>query len=75
MRSGQVVAVNDGSFMKEVGTAAWTIEGRNKEGWCMGMSMAPGDTMDQSTFRSKLTGLYGIFSMLKHIANGWEEMA
>ncbi len=73
IRSGQVVAVSNVSFMKGEGTAAWTIDGENKEGRCMGTSMVPGDTMDQSAFRSKLTGLYGIFLSLKYIAEGWEE--
>jgi len=70
MKKGQAVAVNDGSFMKGTGTAAWTIEGINKEGCCIGTSMMPGNPMDQSTFRSELTGLYGIFLMLKYISEG-----
>jgi len=61
MQRGQVVVVSDGSFMKGEGAAAWTIEGKNKEGRCVGTSLMPGDASDQSAFRSKLTGLYGIF--------------
>jgi len=64
MKHGQAVAVSNGSFMKGKGTDAWTIEGKNKEGRCVGTSMAPGDAMDQSAFRSKLTSLYEIFSTL-----------
>jgi len=59
--------------MKGMGAAAWTIEGINKEGWCVASCMTPGDPKDQSTFRSELTSLYRIFSMLKHIAKGWQE--
>jgi len=73
MRGGQAVAVSNGSFINGEGMAAWTIKGENKEGWCMGTSMVPGDTMDQSMFRSKLTRLYGIFLSLKYIAEGCEE--
>jgi len=63
-----MVAVSNGSFMKGAGAAAWTIEGTNKEGWCVGMSMMPGDPKGRSAFRHELTGLYGIFSMLKYIS-------
>jgi len=65
--------VSDGSFMKGEGAAAWTIEGKNKEGRCVGTSLMPGDASDQSAFRSKLTGLYGIFLHLKYMAEGWQE--
>jgi len=33
----------------------------------------PGNALDQSAFRSKLTGLYGIFLHLKYMAEGWQE--
>ncbi len=55
------------------GSCGLDIKGENKEGRCIGTSLMPGDASDQSTFRSKLTGLYGIFLHLKYMAEGWQE--
>jgi len=70
-----MVAISNRSFMKGMGVATWTIEGTNKEGWCMGTCMTPGDPKDRRAFQScELTSLYGIFSTLKkHIAEKWAE--
>jgi len=69
MTKGQAVAVSDGSFMKGAGASAWTIEGINKEGWCVSTSLTPGDPMDQSKCLQKQTDqiIQHIFTAKIHI--------
>jgi len=73
MRAGEAWAVSDGSYVQGARAAAWTIEGWNKEGRCRGTSLMPGDERDQSAFRSKLKGIYGIVYTLKYMTATWED--
>ncbi len=59
--TGVVIAVSNGSFQDNNGSAAWTIEGRNQEPCILGSRRTPGKPDDQSAYQSKLYGLWGIF--------------
>jgi len=48
-------------------TAAWIIEGMNKEHCLIGVWMTPGMGLDHSSFHRKLWGIYGILLMLKYL--------
>jgi len=58
--TGQAVAVSDGSFQHQSRSAAWTIEGMTSTHHIVGMGRMPGTTSDQSAYRSKLFGLWGM---------------
>jgi len=74
MQKGEAWAISNRSFMKGAGAAAWTIEGTTQEeGMCTGLSFTLGDIRDQSAFRSKLAGIYGIVFMLEYMMANWEE--
>jgi len=62
---GKAVAVSDGSFQMGNGAAAWTIEGAMAQHHIKGAGQTPGSTNDQSAYRSKLFGLWGILYLLK----------
>jgi len=59
-----VVAVSDGSFHYQSRSAAWTIEGTTSSHHIVGTGRMPGMTTDQSTYHSKLFGLWGMFRMI-----------
>jgi hypothetical protein len=61
-----VQAVSDGSFKESFGTAAWTI---NVSDQCVlnGHCITPGNPSDQSAYRSKLTGIYGIACTIRYL--------
>ncbi len=65
-------AVSDGSYAQGARAAAWTIEGQSKEGKCTGTFM-PGAESDQSAFKSKLAGIYGIVYTLKYMTATWTD--
>ena len=66
---GSAIAVSDGSFKDQFGTAAWRIEGQDADpvskAWLEGSCVIPGLPLDQSAYRSELGGLYGIVTMAK----------
>jgi len=64
--TSQVVAVSNGSFQDQSGSAAWTIEGTTSAYHIVGTGRMPGTTMDQSAYCSKRFGLWG---MLRTIWN------
>jgi len=73
MHKGEAWAVSNGLFAQGARAATWTIEGQNKEGQCTGTSFTPGDKCNQSAFRSKLAGIYGIIYTLKYMTERQEE--
>jgi len=62
---GIAVAVSNGSFQDQQGAAAWTIEGYDKNNQILSKGSTPGSATDQSSYRSKLFGLWGIFKALQ----------
>jgi hypothetical protein len=57
-------AVSDGSFKAGFGTSAWILGGHNIPDEIIGKNIVPGHSEDQSSFRSELSGLFGIASMV-----------
>ncbi len=68
----KAIAVSDGSFKNGWGAVAWTIKGGDTAGRMVGMSFTPGTGNDQSAFRSKLAGIYGIVFTISHLMKAWE---
>jgi hypothetical protein len=64
---GEAIAVSNGSFKDQYGTAAWVIEGNDHRGRISGAVIVPGNAEDQSSYRSELAGIYSIFIAVKHI--------
>lgn len=64
IRNGTCIAVSDGSFKDEYGTAAWVLEGRTSEGRIEGVGIIPGEPKIQGAYRSELGGLYGIATII-----------
>ncbi len=75
------IAVSDGSLRDNYGTAAWVIEGDNCVGRIIGRNISPGSGLDQSPYRSELTGIYAVMKFIGklcecyNIAEGFIELA
>jgi hypothetical protein len=67
-----VVAVSDGSFLRETtqSAAAWIIESECGTQWIMGSLFVPGIREDYSSYRSEVTGLVAISLTLRILAGG-----
>ena len=59
IENGTAVAVSDGSFKRNGGTAAWIIENHTGTQRIMGNVNVPGTVLDQSAYRSEIAGVYG----------------
>jgi hypothetical protein len=57
---GDAIAVSDGSFKEDYGTAGWTLRGQDDDIFMTGVNVTPGKSSTQSAFRSELSGLYGV---------------
>jgi hypothetical protein len=62
-----VIAVSDGSFQDQYGTAAWVLEGSTPKGRIVGAVIVPGTAKDQSAYRSELAGIYSILLCVKKL--------
>ena len=60
IEEGKAVAVSDGSFKEEFGTACWIIENELGTERIIGLIDIPGSKKDHDAYRSELGGLYGI---------------
>jgi hypothetical protein len=65
--SASVIAVSDGSFKNSFGTAAWTIGMETHDGLIAGKVICPGGPGEQSSNRSKLTGIYALLTITHHL--------
>jgi len=65
LQVNQGFAVSDGSFQDGAGAAAWFIKGPMARSQVIGMIITPGSPEDQSSFRSKLVGIYSILLTLE----------
>jgi len=54
-----MVVVSDGSYMETMGATTWMIEAAIASNRIVGTGYMPGATDNQSTYRSKLFGLWG----------------
>jgi hypothetical protein len=64
---GEAIAISDGSFQDQFGTASWVIEGNCDRGRITGDVTIPGYYTDHSSYRSELTGIYAIMVCVKHL--------
>lgn len=67
--SATIMAVSDGTFKNTFGTAAWTIETENRGDLLTGSVVCPGHSDDQSAYRSELTGLYVIMTIINQLCH------
>lgn len=67
IRQGTAVAVSDGSFKNELGTAALVLEGQDSNNRILAGHLTPGPPSSQSSFQSELSGLYGIVLLVNTI--------
>ena len=67
IRGGTAIAVSDGSFKDEHGTAAWVIEDYLAKERLLGLTMVPSFPIDQSAYRSEVAGLYAIVKVISII--------
>ncbi len=58
MAAGLIIAVSDGSYSSQYGTAAWVLQGTNSR--CSGQVICPGSASDQNSYRSEVSGLLAI---------------
>jgi len=60
LRAGTAIAVSDGSFKDQHGTAASILQDIDGRGRLIVLNEVPGCAEDQNPYRSELSGLYGI---------------
>jgi hypothetical protein len=60
IRIGTAIGISDGSFKYGFDTASWVLEVPSPRHRIRGDNIVPGDTADQGSYRSELSGLYGI---------------
>lgn len=69
---GTILAVSDGSYFpdSQQAAAAWIIESECGTQWLMGLMYVPGSKEEYSSYRSELTGLMAISTVLRILAGG-----
>jgi hypothetical protein len=67
IRAGTCISVSDGSFKDQHGTAAWVIEAESSTHRCTGVNNTPGAPSDQSAYRSEVSELFGIATMIREL--------
>ena len=68
----QAIAVCDGSYKDGFGTAAYVLESDTSLNHLVAVKTVPGFTMDQSSYRSELAGLYGVVAMVHLICEQYK---
>jgi hypothetical protein len=67
IENGTAVAVSDGSYKDNGGTAAWIIENKSGTQRIVGQVNVPGTVSDQSAYRSEIAGIYGSILVIETI--------
>jgi hypothetical protein len=67
IRAGTCISLSDGSFKDQHGTAAWVIEAESSVNRCTGVNITQAEPSDQSAYRSEVSGLFGIVTMIREI--------
>jgi len=67
LRLGTAIAVSDGSYKDEFGTSALVLEGADSTNRILAANAVVGHQEDQSSFRSKLAGIYGFVVLVNTI--------
>jgi hypothetical protein len=65
LAAGTEIAVADGSFKNQLGTAAFTLINEQTGHRLEGANLVPGQPSDQSAYQSELAGLFGIMIVCK----------
>jgi len=66
IKLGKAMAVSNSSYQDQHRAAAWTIEDETEMNHLCRAGLTPGYPEDQSTYWSKLFGLWGILTSLKN---------
>jgi hypothetical protein len=69
IQQGNAIAISDGSFQDQFGTASWVLEGTCAIGRIVGDVIVPGAARDHSAYRSELAGIYSILVCAKHLCD------
>ena len=72
IREGTCVAVSDGSYKDDHGTACWVIENGARTHRIYGPLNSPGHPKDHNAYRSELAGMYGITLIVGSITDVFE---
>ncbi len=56
IRRGRAIAVTNGSFKEDLGTAAYVVKGDDVTNQLIVVNQSPGHSANQSSFRSELLG-------------------
>jgi hypothetical protein len=67
LRAGTAVALSDGSYKDQFGTSAMIIEAENSSHNIIAVNVVPGNAEDQGSFRSELSGIFGLVIMVNVI--------
>ena len=66
IRDGTTIGVSDGSYKNDIGTSAWVLEDPTGNR-IMGANVIPGAILDQSSYRSKLGGIYAMILLVEQL--------
>jgi hypothetical protein len=69
IHQGRAIAVSDGSYKDDFGTAAYVLEGETASNRIVCALATPGIPEDQSSFCSELAGLYRIVMMVQAVCH------
>ena len=69
--NGSAIGVSDGSFKDEFGTAAWVLEDITAQQRIVGTLITPGFHSDHSAYRSEISGIYAMVTMVESIKHVW----
>ena len=72
LRNGTAIGVSDGSFKEEFGTASWVLENADGTQRIQGLLITPGFHSDQSAYRSEISGLYAMVTVIDSICKVWD---
>ena len=67
--AGTAVAVCDGSFKANMGSAAFCIQGPVTSSRILGCNLTPGDSSCLSAYRSELGGIYGVVKQVHDLVH------
>jgi len=72
IRNNEAVMVSDGSFKDQRGTAALVLQGATHTGEARAVNRVPGEPDDHDSFRSELSGLIGIATLVELLCEYFE---
>ena len=75
IQQGTAIAVTDGSFKNQLGTAGFTIQPNltddtAQDSFIM-VNQTPGDPMDMDAYRAELGGIFGIIDLANHLCTSF----